>query len=270
MTDQATETDLTSMIGAELPFLRRYARALTGSQGTGDNYAIATLEAILEDSSVFEEGLAPKAALFRTFHKIWSSSGAPVAEEESGLRARAQTHMSKLTANSREALLLHTVEDFSYTDLAAIMEVEPSEAEGLVSIARKEMQESVAGRILIIEDEAIIAMDLESIVSEMGHTVTGIARTHSGAVQLGKSEVPDLILADIQLADNSSGIDAVNELLTMLGDTPVIFITAFPERLLTGDKPEPAFLISKPYSEEQVRSAVSQAMFFSSTETLRA
>ena len=48
------------------------------------------------------------------------------------------------------------------------------------------------------------------------------------------------------------------------------FITAFPERLLTGERPEPAFLISKPYSEEQVRSAVAQAMFFSSTETLRA
>ena len=51
-------------------------------------------------------------------------------------------------------------------------------------------------------------------------------------------------------------------------DVPVIFITAFPERLLTGNKPEPAFLIAKPYTEEQVRSAVAQAMFFSSTETL--
>ena len=81
---------------------------------------------------------------------------------------------------------------------------------------------------------------------------------------------PDLILSDIQLADGSSGIDAVNELLGSLGDIPVIFITAFPERLLTGDRPEPAFLISKPYSEEQVRSAVSQAMFFASTEGLGA
>ena len=62
----------------------------------------------------------------------------------------------------------------------------------------------------------------------------------------------------------------VNDLLAILGDTPVIFITAFPERLLTGERPEPAFLISKPYSEDQVRSAISQAMFFSSTETLRA
>jgi DNA-binding LytR/AlgR family response regulator len=79
-----------------------------------------------------------------------------------------------------------------------------------------------------------------------------------------------MILADIQLADKSSGIDAVNEILAELGDRPVVFITAFPERLLTGERPEPAFLITKPYSEDQVRSAVAQAMFFTSTETLNA
>ena len=132
------------------------------------------------------------------------------------------------------------------------------------------MADSTSGSVMIIEDEAIIAMDIESIVAEMGHRVTGIARTRDEAVKLGKADVPDLILADIQLADNSSGIDAVNDLLNELGMRPVIFITAFPERLLTGDKPEPAFLISKPYSVDQVVSAVSQAMFFSSTETLNA
>ena len=130
------------------------------------------------------------------------------------------------------------------------------------------MERAISGRVLIIEDEAIIAMDIESIVASMGHLVTGIARTRDRAVELGRQERPDLVLADIQLADNSSGIDAVNTLLETFRDLPVIFITAFPERLLTGDRPEPAFLISKPYSEEQVRGAVSQAMFFASTETL--
>ncbi|MBC7134359.1 MAG: response regulator, partial [Oceanibaculum nanhaiense] len=116
----------------------------------------------------------------------------------------------------------------------------------------------------------IIAMDIQSIVQSMGHRVTGIARTREQAVALGRKERPNLVLADIQLADNSSGIDAVNDILAEMGDIPVIFITAFPERLLTGERPEPAFLISKPYLEEQVRSAVSQAMFFASTETLAA
>jgi CheY-like chemotaxis protein len=120
---------------------------------------------------------------------------------------------------------------------------------------------------MIIEDEAIIAMDLTAIIETMGHDVTGVARTHREAVKLALEETPDLILADIQLADNSSGIEAVNEILGHFAHIPVIFVTAFPERLLTGERPEPAFLINKPYTEEQVRSAVSQAMFFASTET---
>lgn len=262
--------DIASTVAQQLPYLRRYARALTGSQGTGDRYAEATLMAILEDRSTWDAALPPKAALFRVFNTIWASSGSPVEEGESGLRARAQTHLRRLTPNTREALLLHTVEEFSAEDVGAIMGIPASEAREFVEIAEREMRDSVTGKVLVIEDEAIIAMDIQSIVADMGHAITGVARTRAMAGQVGRSERPDLILADIQLADNSSGIDAVNDLLSHYGDIPVIFITAFPERLLTGDKPEPAFLISKPYTEEQVRSSVSQAMFFASTETLHA
>ncbi len=265
-----TAIDLGAAVGEHLPFLRRYARALTGSQTSGDLYAAATLEAILEDRSVFEAGIAPRVALFKAFHMIWASAGAPVDEEEAGLEAKAQNHLKNLTANTREALLLNTIEEFNVGEIAKIMQIGEDEVKELLHIADKEMQDSVLGRVLVIEDEAIIAMDIESIVAGLGHHVTGVGRTREGAVALGKKDRPDLILADIQLADNSSGIDAVNDLLSHFGDIPVIFITAFPERLLTGERPEPAFLISKPYNEEQVRSAVSQAMFFASTETLRA
>jgi len=263
----ATE-DFVTNVAQELPFLRRYARALTGSQHSGDNYAAATLEAMLEDPDLVDRSISTKVALFGAFHAIWTSSGSPVEEEETGLKARAQAHLKRLTPNTREALLLHTIEEFNFPQIGQIMAVGEAEAEELVRIAQKELSESVTGKVMIIEDEAIIAMDLQSIVAEMGHGVTGVARTRDEAVKLGKAERPDLIFADIQLADNSSGIDAVNDLLAALGDVPVIFITAFPERLLTGEKPEPAFLITKPYTEEQVRLAASQAMFFSSTETL--
>ena len=265
-----SKADLSSELGRALPFLRRYARALTGAQSTGDQYAAATLEALLTDRTIVDGASSPKTGLFQVFHGIWVTTGAPVTEEETGARAAAQRHLSRLTTNSREALLLHTIEDFSLKQVAEIMQIGADEAEALVETARQEMADMMSGRVLIIEDEAIIAMDLESIVADLVHRVTGVARTRDGAVKLGEQETPDLILADIQLADNSSGVDAVNDLLKSLGERPVIFITAFPERLLTGDKPEPAFLISKPYSEEQVRSAISQAMFFSSTETLRA
>jgi DNA-directed RNA polymerase specialized sigma24 family protein len=269
MSDTAHTENLSDQLGRVIPYLRRYARALTGSQSSGDSFAAASLEAILADRSVLE-GTDVKTGLFRVLYGIWASVGAPVEEGETGPRAKAQRHLAKLTNNSREALLLYTIEGFSYHDIAIIIGVEAAEAEELVSIARREMADSVMGSVMIIEDEAIIAMDIESIVADMGHRVTGVARTRDEAVALGRADPPDLILADIQLADNSSGIDAVNDLLAELGNRPVIFITAFPERLLTGDKPEPAFLISKPYTEDQVVSAVSQAMFFSSTETLHA
>ncbi len=260
---------LSDLIAPHLPYLRRYARALTGAQQSGDTYAASTLEAILADPSCFNaESVGGKVALFKVFHKLWSSSGQPVAELDDGPRARALQHLASLTANTREALLLNAVEAFSVSEVADVMEISADEAARLIQLARDEMQQSVSGKIMIIEDEAIIAMDLEGICSMMGHEVTGIARTHKAAVKLGLEEKPDLILADIQLADNSSGIDAVADLLEELGDVPVIFITAFPERLLTGERHEPAFMIAKPYVPDQVISAISQAMFFSSTDTL--
>jgi CheY-like chemotaxis protein len=261
--------DMAVRIAAELPFLRRYARALTGNQTSGDRYAAATLEALLADRSVLEQEPTPKLALFRAFHAVWSTSGAPVAEDEtSALESRAQAHLSRLTPNTREALLLRTIEDFDSASIGRIMQITPDEAAGLIETAYREMDMAIRGRVMVIEDEPLIALDIRNIVTDMGHEVTGIARTRDQAVDLGRRERPDLILADIQLADDSSGIDAVKILLDEIGQVPVIFITAFPDRLLTGEKPEPAFLIPKPFSPEQVRSAVSQAMFFASTETL--
>ena len=262
--------DLSTVIGSELPFLRRYARALTGAQSSGDAYAIATLEAILEEPALFASDVSPRVALFTVFHTIWNSSGAPVSDGETGLARAAQAHLARLAPNTREALLLSTIEDFTVPEIAQIMRTDEDEVQHLIGRARADMEDSVSGRVMIIEDEAIIALDLQSIVADMGHAIIGVARTRDAAVAIAREERPDLILADIQLADKSSGIDAVNDILGAGEDIPVIFITAFPERLLTGERPEPAFLISKPYREDQVRSAISQAMFFSSTESLLA
>ena len=263
-----TRPDLATVIGNSLPYLRRYARALTGSQTSGDSFAAATLEAVLEDPSTMVASADATVGLFHAFHLVWSSAGAPVGEPDTRFSAIAQAHMARLTPNSREALLLNAIEGFNHHEIAEIMQIDPEEAANLVDVAVTEMQGALSGRVMIIEDEAIIAMDISAIVRDLGHHVTGVAATRTEAVALAKREQPDLILADIQLADRSSGIDAVNDILAEFKEVPVIFITAFPERLLTGTRPEPAFLITKPYSEEQVRSAVSQAMFFSSTETL--
>lgn len=268
MSTAPSEKKLSLIVANLLPYLRRHARALTGDQKTGDTYAAITLEALLSDRSVFDQIENPKVALFHAFHLIWASAGAPTGADETGLAKRAQEHLRRLTPNTREALLLHTIEDFSLNDVALIMGIDVENAAHLLAVAEAEMADSISGRVMVIEDEAIIALDLQGIVSDMGHEITGVASTQTEAVALGAQVKPDLILSDIQLADGSSGIDAVNDIMKAAAAIPVIFITAFPERLLTGERPEPAFVITKPYSEEQVRSAVSQAMFFSSTETL--
>ncbi len=260
-----------AQVRAELPYLRQYARALTGNQEAGDQLTITTLEALLEDRSWYQSGLAPRVMLFRTFHSVWTAAGTPKPRKAaSALEERAQMHITGLTPNSREALLLSTIEEFSHGEISQIMQIDEEVVADLIDVAYREMQESVRGKVMIIEDEALIALDLQTIVEDMGHEVAGVARTVDEAIALGPTANPDLILSDIQLADGSCGIDAVNALLGKLGVRPVIFITAFPERLLTGEKPEPALLISKPFRRAHVSSAISQGMFFSTVERLLA
>ena len=129
------------------------------------------------------------------------------------------------------------------------------------AVVLAEIEKQTRARVLIIEDEPIIAMDIESIVRDLGHDVTGVAVTRDEAVSLAMEDRPGLVLADIQLADDSSGIDAVKDILAKF-NVPVIFITAFPERLLTGERPEPTFLITKPFQRSTVKAAISQALFF--------
>ena len=120
----------------------------------------------------------------------------------------------------------------------------------------------MAVKVLIIEDEPLISMDLESLLEGLGHDVCGIARTHTEALKLVPECSPDLILADIQLGDGSSGLDAVNELKAAqhATDTPVVFITAYPERFLIGQQPPSAWLLAKPFQPETVINTINAAL----------
>ncbi len=248
-------------IAPHLPYLRRFARALCGSQKSGDAYVVATLEALIADIDAFPPNMSAKVGLYHLFMRSWSSITLNVEDRPEDEISPAERNVSLLTPRSRQAFLLRTVEGFSIEDVAAILSVSPQEVEQLIAQAGREIAERVATDVLIIEDEALIAQDIEFIARDLGHNVIGVARTHREAVELANSHRPGLILADIQLADGSSGLNAVNELLETF-DCPVIFITAFPERLLTGERPEPAFLISKPYKVDTVKATISQALFF--------
>ena len=251
-------------LAPHLPFLRRYARALTGTQAHGDAFVRATLEAIVAAPDDFPREVDPRLGLYRTFHAIWSSANIeddPENGDPENAEGIAQARLAQITPLSRQALLLTAMEGFTPEDTGYLIGADPDEVESLVAEALAEIERQTRAEVLIIEDEPIIAMDIETIVRDLGHSVTGVAVTRDEAVAQAMARRPGLVLADIQLADDSSGIDAVKDILQEF-NVPVIFITAFPERLLTGERPEPTFLITKPFQRSTVKAAIAQALFF--------
>jgi DNA-directed RNA polymerase specialized sigma24 family protein len=254
---------LGEQIAEHLPYLRRFARAVTGSQKSGDAYVVSTLEAMLADPEVFPRHLPPRVGLYRTFLKILNSIPLNCEDGERpvhpGLEA-IRRNLNTLAPRTRQAFLLVSVEEFSPQDAALILDIESSELQRLIDEAGHEIARQMATDVIIIEDEPLIALDLERLVSDLGHRVVKIVRTEEQAIDAVERLRPGLLLADIHLADGSSGLDAVNKILRRVS-IPVIFVTAYPQLLLTGARPEPTFLITKPFHPDNVKAIISQALF---------
>jgi DNA-directed RNA polymerase specialized sigma24 family protein len=253
---------LTARLAPHLPYIRRYARALTGDQATGDAYVRTTLEALAAGAQALNDSMAPRAALYQVFHAVWQTTGARLETyDQDETPTSPRERLLRISPRSRQAFLLTAVEGFSPSEAAQILNVSFDEVEKLIADAQADIDAELATEVLIIEDEPVIAADIAALVKELGHRVSYIAATRAEAAEAARRNEPGLVLADIQLADGSSGIDAVRDILSGQ-DTPVIFITAFPERLLTGERPEPTFLITKPFQPETVKAAIGQALFF--------
>ncbi len=249
------------LVVQHLPYLRRYARALTGSQMAGDAYVAATLETLVSEPETIGRGPNVRLDLFQVFTRIWNSLSVNGRSEQIQRDLPAEVRIGQITPLPRQAFLLSCLEGFSEEDAGQVLGVDIDKVRELVDEAGRELAADMATDILIIEDEPLIAMDLEALVEGLGHNVTGVAVTRDEAVAQAMARRPGLVLADIQLADDSSGIDAVKDILSEF-QVPVIFITAFPERLLTGERPEPTFLITKPFQRSTVKAAIAQALFF--------
>ena len=231
-----------------LPYARRYARALTGSQPRGDSLVAESLQEMLSDAET--EGDA-QHALYRTVTRRF--------DKLSG--ASSPFIIGRLSQKQRQLLLLTSLEELPIEAAAPIVAIPVKDAEAQLSEAREHLRTGAATDVLIIEDEPVIAMDIEELVQSCGHNVVGVAATEAEAVEMAERTRPGLILADINLGEGGSGIEAVNEILSSF-DVPVIFVTAYPERLLTGERPEPTYLIAKPFLPETVQATVGQALFF--------
>lgn len=250
-------------VAQSIPRLRRMARMLAGDQEGGDAVVAGALET-LGDAKAGELEADPRIALYRMFCRFWNG---PLGQRARALAtptptdAALERRLLTLTPRSRQAFMLLALEGFTIETAAQILELPVSGVAALVETARREVAGQIATDVLIIEDELFIAADLKRLMLEMGHRIIGIARTRAEAVEVVKAKRPGLIIADIQLADGSSGIDAANEILAS-HRAPVVFVTAYPERLLTSQRPEPTFLLAKPFNVDDVRVVVSQALFF--------
>ncbi|WP_422613600.1 hypothetical protein [Polymorphum gilvum] len=115
---------LSQQIAPHLPYLRRYARALAGSQKSGDAYVKACLQAIVADASVFDPSLGTKVALYRLFHTLWNATQMPPSEAEGAVsifEKTTQQRLAAMTPESRQTLLLTTLEGFKPREAATII-----------------------------------------------------------------------------------------------------------------------------------------------------
>lgn len=232
-----------------------------GSQDSGDLYVRICLEALLAEPDLLPAGANVKRGLFRLFHAVSNRNVENGNENNDLVDLSVEARLRALPTSERQILLLTSLEGFSVADAAEILDVPLTEAEALLVAAWATVNQQIATSILVIEDEPVIALDIASLVTELGHEVVGVAASQTEAVAIFKKMQPGLILADIDLGAGGSGITAVTDILRM-SSVPVIFVTAYPERLLTGERPEPTYLVTKPFEPDTLKVTISQALSF--------
>ncbi len=242
-----SEIGRTALIGA-LPYARRYARALTGSQARGDAMVADALRAgLVPPDAVLEPVLAARVAFYAAIGR--KAADLSEGDDEDGA----------LTPTQRMLLLLTSLEELETSHAAIAVGLPVMAAAQAVEAARAHLRAGAVARVLIIEDEPIIAMDLQQLVENAGHEVVGIAASEDEAVAIAAAELPTLVLADVNLGAGGDGATAVARIMAR-HRVPVIFVTAYPERLLTGQDLEPAFIITKPFEPTTLAVATYQAV----------
>lgn len=125
-------------------------------------------------------------------------------------------------------------------------------------------------RILVVEDETIVAMDIRHRLSKLGHEIVGQAQSGEQAVRLAAELLPDLVLMDIMLAGNMDGVQAAAEIHSRM-DLPVVFLTAYAdeETLQRVKVTQPFGYIIKPFQDRELHTAIEMACYRHGMERLR-
>ena len=117
-------------------------------------------------------------------------------------------------------------------------------------------------RILVVEDEQIVALDLRETLEQLGYHVVGTAGTAAEAIQLAEAAAPDLVLMDIHLQGEVDGISTADRIRAH-GGPPVVFVTAFDDArtLARARVTEPYGYLLKPFNVRELRATIEMAIF---------
>jgi CheY-like chemotaxis protein/DNA-directed RNA polymerase specialized sigma24 family protein len=245
----------------QLPSLRRYAAALMGSAARADGMVERFLERLLADRTRVA-GDQLRLTMFALFDLVVEQARDPIEADMapgSGPEHRLNQSLRRLPIDERKVLLLTTVERFSHIETAAILRIPPALVARRVLAARDRLEHTLCSRILIIEDEPLMAMSIAQILTHMGHAVCGVAHARHQALALARDSRPALILADVWLHGGDDGIAIVREIVRSR-PVPVIFVTGDVRCLVAERQLGQALVIGKPFAPHTLEAAVRGAL----------
>lgn len=256
-----------------LPFLRRYARALTGSTERGDDLVTRGVEVAVMAPSRFglDKGEGARLSLYALLHLLFDEdrvtagqSDGPHEGQREG-RPVASPHpieraLATLPEPLRRLYLLITLEELSLTEAAQVLHLTAAEAAASLKEARERVRTALTQRVLVVEDNPILAMEIGELVADMGHVVCGTAGNEQEALELLEAENPTLALLDVRLADGGSGVEIARQ-LRRKRSLRTIFVTAFDGDLEELGARHLGQIVRKPFTNEAIRAAISRAVF---------
>ncbi len=242
--------EIQQAIIAELPHLRRYASCVTGSPSQGDEL----IEVALRNIFLAREHLdahRSRLRLFKAFHAhLDPRQMRCTVRNDDSIKAR----LLDLPLLQRQAVVLSETIGFSLPEVADILGRTEAEVRRLRTAALRNLA-NARFPVLVVEDDAMVALQLGNIVRDMGLKLTGLARNKAEAIRLSGERKPALIIADYKLQHGETGVEVV-ESVSASSNPAVIYVTGYAdelhEHLVNGD----AVVISKPFNVASVANAV--------------
>lgn len=236
--------------------LRRFLRAINIDTVWAEEWLRLTYASPTTDEALSETSTASaKFQVFSDFYDYWNAQEDGEAEALPFTDDRLRRFVPNLPPKEDQILLLCDFVGFSLKEAASLLHVSVEDAETLLTDGRKLTRDLPPMSVLILEDHGLIAQDLSDIVGETGLSVIGVASNEADAIRIARQNWPDIIVTDQMLEDGDTGLQAI-EKLRPDGEFAAIYVTAYPDEVLTGLDEEPAIIVAKPFKPEAIRAAL--------------